>query len=132
MSKPQELKFNIKVVINKEKKKVLFAEASAHFTDVLLTFLVLPLTKIIEVLKKHYPYKAPVIGSLNTLYKAAANLSIDHFHGESLKKHLISSPYFDDELSGLGLTYGAQTSSFSSGRSYRAVFTDHYKKSGCL
>ncbi|KAL1560800.1 hypothetical protein AAHA92_10972 [Salvia divinorum] len=125
MSKPdQDLKFHIKVVINKEKTKVLFAEASAHFTDVLLSFLVLPFSKIMEVLEKHYGDKAPVIGSLNTLYKGAANLHIDHFLGEYWRENIINSTRFDDELSCLRLNCGTHPASSSSWKSYDGVFTD--------
>ncbi|KAG6416978.1 hypothetical protein SASPL_124419 [Salvia splendens] len=48
----------------REKTKVLFAEAGSDFIDVLLCFLLLPLGTIMEVLEKHYGDKAPVVGSL--------------------------------------------------------------------
>ncbi|XP_047953787.1 uncharacterized protein LOC125200026 [Salvia hispanica] len=121
-----ELKFCIKVVINKEKTKVLFAEASGHFVDVLLSLLLLPLLTIIEVLEKQYCgcIVQPVIGSLTTLYRSAENLHIDHFHGDYAKKRLInSSTLYEKELYSLRLNHGTQPNSFSSEQSYTGVFS---------
>ena len=124
MSEAEEVKMHIKVVINKEKTKVLFAEADSDFTDVLLSFLLLPLGTIVEVLEKHYGDKAPVIGSLNTLYRGAKNLDLIHFLGEDVKKELINSTLFDSELCKLRLNIrGTQLTNSSNGESYEGVFT---------
>ncbi|XP_057792677.1 uncharacterized protein LOC131009391 [Salvia miltiorrhiza] len=88
----EEVKLHIKVVTNKEKTKVLFAEAGSDFTDVLLSFLLLPLGTIMNVLEKHYGDKTPVIGSLNTLYNGAANLDIIHFRSAASKEKLRIPP----------------------------------------
>lgn len=48
MSDAKEVKFSLKVLINKQKTKVLFAEAESDFSDVLLSFLTLPLGKIVN------------------------------------------------------------------------------------
>ena len=63
----EEEKFEIKLVTNKKKSKILFAEAGGDFTDFLLTYLVLPLSNIVQILEKHYGDEAHVIGSINTL-----------------------------------------------------------------
>ncbi|KAI3457339.1 hypothetical protein Pfo_014002 [Paulownia fortunei] len=89
MSDAKEVKFSLKVMINKQKTKVLFAEADSDFADVLLSFLTLPLGKIVRVLEKHYGDKAPVIGSLTTLYNGLANLSSVHFWTEYGKQMLL-------------------------------------------
>ncbi|XP_047938308.1 uncharacterized protein LOC125186044 isoform X2 [Salvia hispanica] len=131
MSEAEQVKFHIKFVINKEKTKVLFAEAGSDFTDMLLSFLLLPLGKIVQVLEEHYADKAPVIGSLTTLYKGASDLDVIHFLGDAIKKNLISSTHFEsDEICELRLNIcGAQPtrssseeSCFSSGESYNGVF----------
>ncbi|KAL1560821.1 hypothetical protein AAHA92_10992 [Salvia divinorum] len=125
MSEAEEVKFHIKVVINREKTKVLFAEAGSDFIDVLLCFLLLPLGTIMEVLEKHYGDKAPVIGSLNTLYRGASNLDIIHFHGEAFKKYVINSTHFESELCKLRLDIlGTQPTSSTSSEPYEGVFTD--------
>ncbi|KAG6419577.1 hypothetical protein SASPL_121799 [Salvia splendens] len=125
MSKAEEVKLHIKVVINKEKKKVLFAEAGSDFTDVLLSFLLLPLGTTVEVLEKHYGDKAPVVGSLNTLYKGASNLDVVHFHGQYYKNCVIKSTHFESELCKLRLNIrGTQPTSSTSSESYEGVFTN--------
>ncbi|EYU34023.1 hypothetical protein MIMGU_mgv1a0195142mg, partial [Erythranthe guttata] len=67
----KDVSFSLKVMINKDKNKVLFALIDADFADVLLSFLTLPLGKIVKVLAKHYGEeedRAPVVGSLTSLY----------------------------------------------------------------
>ncbi|XP_047938310.1 uncharacterized protein LOC125186045 [Salvia hispanica] len=125
MSEAEQVKFHIKVVINREKTKVLFAEAGSDFTDVLLCFLLLPLGTIMEVLEKHYGDKAPVVGSLNTLYRGASNLDVVHFHGEVFKKYVVNSTHFESELCKLRLNIrGTQPTSPTCSESYEGVFTD--------
>ncbi|XP_057793392.1 uncharacterized protein LOC131010014 [Salvia miltiorrhiza] len=67
MSSVDDTKLSLKVMINKQKSKVLFAEANSFVADALLGFLTLPLAKILRILIYHqifYGNKAPVIGSL--------------------------------------------------------------------
>ncbi|KAH6788982.1 hypothetical protein C2S51_003988 [Perilla frutescens var. frutescens] len=127
MSKAEEVKLDIKVVINKEKTKVLFAEAGSDFTDVLLSFLLLPLGTIVKVLKKHYGDEAPVIGSLSTLYNGVENLDSIHFQTDSSKSMLLdpTSRYETEfELHKLRLKVNSTEPKISnSGKSYNGVFT---------
>ncbi|KAH6756555.1 hypothetical protein C2S53_002120 [Perilla frutescens var. hirtella] len=90
MSKAEEVKLDIKVMINKEKSKVLFAEAGSDFTDVLLSVLLLPLGMIVKLLKNHYGDRAPIIGSLNTLYNGVENLDHVYFHTDAAKNMLLN------------------------------------------
>ncbi|KAL6529642.1 hypothetical protein OROGR_015265 [Orobanche gracilis] len=75
----KDVKFSLKVVINKQKTKVLFAEAGSDFTDVLLSFLTLPLGKIVRLLEQHHKDDRPVVGSLSSLYNGLSNLDRTHF-----------------------------------------------------
>lgn len=79
MSKPNGPKLSMNVLVNKQKSKVLFAEANSHAVDVLLSFLALPLGKIMKILENHYGDKAPVVGSLTTLRRGLANLDSTSF-----------------------------------------------------
>ncbi|GFP79557.1 hypothetical protein PHJA_000099200 [Phtheirospermum japonicum] len=90
MSDPKNFKFCLKVVINKQKTKVLYAEADSDFTDVLLSFLTLPLGTIVKVLGKHYGDEAPVVGSLTSLYNGLSSLDGAHFCTESGKQMLLN------------------------------------------
>ncbi|KAH6780500.1 hypothetical protein C2S52_011737 [Perilla frutescens var. hirtella] len=81
--------FSLKVMVNKQKTKVLFAEADSNFADVLLSFLTLPLGRIVRILKKHYGDEAPAFGSLSSLYSSLANLDSVHFWSEGAKSILL-------------------------------------------
>ncbi|KAI3457338.1 hypothetical protein Pfo_014001 [Paulownia fortunei] len=72
MSDVKDVKFSLKVMINKQKTKVLFAEADSDFTD------------------KHYGDEAPVVGSLTILYNGLANLDSVHFWTEGGKQMLLN------------------------------------------
>ena len=88
----EEVRLPVKFIVNKDKTKVLFAEAGHDFTDALLSFLVLPLGTIMKILKKH---KAPVIGSLSTLYNGLVNLDTFHFSTEDAKNLLLNPKSLD-------------------------------------
>ncbi|KAL6535903.1 hypothetical protein OROHE_012747 [Orobanche hederae] len=106
----KDVKFSLKVVINKQKTKVLFAEAGSDFTDVLLSFLTLPLGKIVQVLERHYKEEAPVIGSLTSLYKGLSNLDSTHFSTEGAKQMLLDPiSSFSDEFFGDGGVFTTTT-----------------------
>ncbi|KAL7128772.1 hypothetical protein ABFS83_13G016700 [Erythranthe nasuta] len=84
--------FTFKVVVNKQKTKVLFAEVDHNFADVLLSFLTLPLGKTVTLLKKHYAddKHGPVnIGSLTSLCDGISNLSNVCFCTEGCKEMLL-------------------------------------------
>ncbi|KAL8531521.1 hypothetical protein ACS0TY_008206 [Phlomoides rotata] len=85
-------------MLNKEKTKVLFAEAGSDFADVLLSFLTFPLGRIVKVLEKHYGDKAPVLGSITSLYKGLANLDTLHFSTSAAKQMLLhpKSLYYEN------------------------------------
>ncbi|KAL1560806.1 hypothetical protein AAHA92_10978 [Salvia divinorum] len=91
MCDSKEVEFSLKVMINKEKTKVLFAEVDSHFADILLSFLTLPLGRIIKVLNNHYgDDKAASIGSLSSLYHSLVNLDSSHFWTEGAKHTLLN------------------------------------------
>ncbi|KAH6788979.1 hypothetical protein C2S51_003985 [Perilla frutescens var. frutescens] len=104
MSDAEEVIFSLTVMINKEKSKVLFAESDSHFADILLSFLTLPLGRIMKVLKKHYGDDTPTIGSLNSLYHSLANLDSSHFWTEAAKLTLLNpTSSLEDEYQRLKL-----------------------------
>ncbi|KAG8368393.1 hypothetical protein BUALT_Bualt15G0040800 [Buddleja alternifolia] len=87
MSNSEEVKFTLKVVIN----KVLFAEIDSSFADVLLSSLTLPLGTIERLLINHFADEAPTIGSLNTLYQGLSNLESSHFCTDTGKQILLNA-----------------------------------------
>ncbi|KAG8368392.1 hypothetical protein BUALT_Bualt15G0040700 [Buddleja alternifolia] len=91
MSNSEEVKFTLKVVMNKKKNKVLYAEVDSSFADVLLSFMTLPLGTIVRLLAKHFAHQSPTIGSLNTLYQGLANLESSHFCTDTGKQILLNA-----------------------------------------
>ncbi|KAL1555514.1 hypothetical protein AAHA92_11239 [Salvia divinorum] len=120
--KGEESKLHIKVVVNKQKTKVLFAEAGSDFTDVLLSFLLLPLVTILKVLEK--PEHA--IGSLSTLYRSLVNLGVVHFQSETSRQKLLApASCYDFEWRKLRLNvYNAILAGPNSAKRYDGVFTE--------
>ncbi|KAL2254641.1 UNVERIFIED_CONTAM: hypothetical protein Sindi_0258800 [Sesamum indicum] len=49
MSESEDIKFSLRVMMNEEENKVLFAEVDSSFADVLLSFLTLPLGTILNI-----------------------------------------------------------------------------------
>ncbi|KAK4437890.1 hypothetical protein Salat_0123100 [Sesamum alatum] len=90
MSELEEVKFSLRVMMNKEENKVLFAEVDSSFADVLISFLTLPLGTIVRLLAKHYADEAPRIGSLGTLYQGLVNLDSSNFWTERSKLTLLN------------------------------------------
>lgn len=90
MSKANDVTLSLKVMINKQKTKVLFAVADADFADILFSFLTLPLGKIAKVLEDHYGDEAPSVGSLSNLYRSVANLDDTRFVKEAARKMLLN------------------------------------------
>ncbi|KAL7086718.1 hypothetical protein ACP275_13G017800 [Erythranthe tilingii] len=90
MSDPwaEEFVFNLRYMTSKYKSKVLFAEATSNFVDILLSFLTMPLGTIVSVLKEFYEKVS--IGSLTSLYDGLSDLHNDHFLTEGCKKMLLN------------------------------------------
>ncbi|XP_066380226.1 uncharacterized protein [Miscanthus floridulus] len=71
---PRSRTVAVKLFIDKEKQRVLFAESDKDFVDVLFSFLTLPLGTIVRLLGKQSG-----LGCLDEVYKSVASLSIEHF-----------------------------------------------------
>jgi hypothetical protein len=85
MSSNGEPTVAVKLFIDKEKKKVLFAESDKDFVDILFSFLTLPLGTIVRCLGRQSQ-----IGCLDELYKSVESLSEDHFQTKACKTMLLS------------------------------------------
>lgn len=69
-TKAKEAKISIKVIVDKVKKRVMYAEADQTFVDILFSFITLPMGTIVRLLRKHDDTKLQVLGSLNNLYQS--------------------------------------------------------------
>lgn len=90
MSESSGPKLSLKVAINKQKSKVIFAEAGNDVVDVLPSFLTLPLGKIVRILENRYGNEAAVVGSLTSLYRGLSNLDSNHFSAAGAKQMLLN------------------------------------------
>jgi hypothetical protein len=61
-------KVTLKVMVDKEKNKVLYAEADKDFVDVLFSFLTLPLGTIASLVSKESNIEAVKFGSISSIY----------------------------------------------------------------
>ncbi|QCE11854.1 uncharacterized protein LOC114184350 [Vigna unguiculata] len=82
---------SLKVPVDKEKNKVVFAEAGKYFVDVLLSFLTLPLGTIARLVAKESNVQPVKVGSLSTLYESVLYLE-DNFLCVQRYKEMLLQP----------------------------------------
>ncbi|KAK7256858.1 hypothetical protein RIF29_30398 [Crotalaria pallida] len=81
---------SLKLVVNKETNKVIFAEAGKDFVDVLISFLTLPLGTIVRLVGKESDMQPAVkVGSLSSLYESVANLNKEFMLTNSCREMLL-------------------------------------------
>ncbi|XP_077225396.1 uncharacterized protein LOC143858597 [Tasmannia lanceolata] len=74
----------LKLLVDKEKNQVVFAESDKDFVNVLLSFLTMPMGTIIRLAKKQSR-----VGCMDTLYESIENLDIQHLQTEACKSMLL-------------------------------------------
>uniref|UniRef100_I1PPA8 DUF674 family protein n=1 Tax=Oryza glaberrima TaxID=4538 RepID=I1PPA8_ORYGL len=74
----------VKLFVDKERSRVLFAESDKDFVDVLFGFLTLPLGTVVRLLGRQSQ-----VGCLDELYKSVEDLSADYFHTKACKAMLL-------------------------------------------
>lgn len=80
---------SIKVLVDKEKNKVLFAEARKDFVDILLSFLTMPLGTIVRLVAKESNVQPVKVGSLSSLYESVSCLDEEYFWTQTCKEMLL-------------------------------------------
>jgi hypothetical protein len=85
MSKSEESTIEVKLFVDKEKRKVLFAESDKVFVDVLFSFLTMPLGTIVRLLGKQSK-----IGCLDEIYRSVEDLSPDYFRTKACRRMLLA------------------------------------------
>ncbi|KAK1398294.1 hypothetical protein POM88_008157 [Heracleum sosnowskyi] len=87
-----EVEIPLKVVIDKHKERVVFAEANSDFVDILFSFLTMPMGTIVRLLNKHLEYsKPPPIGNFNNLYETVVNFDAKYFVTSENKDWLVTT-----------------------------------------
>lgn len=80
-----EPKISLKLMIHRDKKKVIFAESDCHFIDTLFSFMTLPLGTIARLLSKQPDDKLKPQWSLQNVYKSLTDLPDDYFSTKESK-----------------------------------------------
>ncbi|XP_066380224.1 uncharacterized protein [Miscanthus floridulus] len=84
MAKNEAPTIGVKLFVDKEKRKVLFAESDKEFIDVLFSFLTMPLGTIVRLLDKQSQ-----MGCLDEVYKSVEDLSTEYFQTKACKAMLL-------------------------------------------
>lgn len=79
----------LKVLVDKEKKKVLFAEAEKDFVDALMSILTLPLGTIARLVAKESNIPPVKFGSLSSLYESVSHLEDKYLRTQTCKEMLL-------------------------------------------
>ncbi|KAK4268661.1 hypothetical protein QN277_025281 [Acacia crassicarpa] len=79
----------LRIVVDTEENKVLYAEAGKDFVDVLLSFLTLPLGTIARLVDKDSNMKPLRLGCITSLYQSLANLEPKYWNSERCKQMLL-------------------------------------------
>ncbi|TKY65973.1 tyrosine/DOPA decarboxylase [Spatholobus suberectus] len=80
---------SLKLLVNKETNKVVFAEAGKDFVDVLLSFLTMPLGTIARLMQEESEIGPVRVGCLSSLYDSVANLDKECLWTETCKAMLL-------------------------------------------
>lgn len=82
-------KISLRILIDEEKNKVLFAQAGKDFMDIVLSFLTFPLATIAKLVNTESNIEKVRFGSISTLYESVANLGEQQFWTPACKKMLL-------------------------------------------
>ncbi|EOA34689.1 hypothetical protein CARUB_v10022255mg, partial [Capsella rubella] len=82
-------KFNMRLLIDEKKNKVVMAEADMDFVDELCGLLTLPMGTIVRLLEKHQNPQSSRVGCFTNLYKSVSNMSVDNFETKACKDLLL-------------------------------------------
>jgi hypothetical protein len=80
---------SLKLLLNENGNKVLFAEAGKDFVDILCSFLTMPLGTIARLVGKESSIGQVTVGCLNSLYRSVADLDEGCFSTETIKQMLL-------------------------------------------
>ncbi|KAJ0021633.1 hypothetical protein Pint_32631 [Pistacia integerrima] len=79
MSKEEAKAISLKALVDKENNRVIFVESDEDFTDVLFSFLTMPMGTIIRLISNHNQPPTVGMGCMNNLYESIKNLDMQRF-----------------------------------------------------
>ncbi|GAU40141.1 hypothetical protein TSUD_163100 [Trifolium subterraneum] len=84
----------LRVLVDNERNKVVYAEAGKDFVDALFSFLTLPLGTIARLVAKESNIQQVTVGSLSSLYQSVANLDEQYLWTHACKEMLLEPRNF--------------------------------------
>ncbi|GJV94795.1 retrovirus-related pol polyprotein from transposon TNT 1-94 [Tanacetum coccineum] len=85
-----EDKISLKLMVNTEENRVIFAEADSSFVDALFSFMTLPLGTIVRLVEKVPDEKIKPLGSLNNLYHSLGDFPDKYMSSEESKFRMLN------------------------------------------
>ncbi|PWA63686.1 hypothetical protein CTI12_AA350630 [Artemisia annua] len=85
----ERAKISLKLMVHKEHKRVIFAEADNHFVDTLFSFMTLPMGTIIRLLEKVNNENIKALGNVNNLFHSLVNFPDNYMSNEEIKYMLL-------------------------------------------
>lgn len=82
-------KLSLRLVIDEEKSRVVFAEAGKDFVEVLCSLLTLPMGTVVRLLEKHQNPQSSIVGCFHNLYKSVSDMDVDNFETRAYKDLLL-------------------------------------------
>jgi hypothetical protein len=82
-------KVSLRIMVDKERNRVLYAEAGKDFVDVLLSFLTLPLGTIARLISQKSNIEAVEFGSISSLYRGVLDLDQQYLWSPACKEMLL-------------------------------------------
>ncbi|XP_031266189.1 uncharacterized protein LOC116124597 [Pistacia vera] len=89
MNKEEAKAISLKALVDKENNRVIFVESDEDFTDVLFSFLTMPMGTIIRLISNHNQPPTVGMGCMNNLYESIENLDMQRFRTEACKTMLL-------------------------------------------
>lgn len=83
-------KVSLRVLVDKERNRVLYAEAGKDFVDVLFSFLTLPLGTIARLVSKDSNIEAVKFGSISSLYQSVSKFDQQYLWSHTCKEMLLN------------------------------------------
>ncbi|CAJ2670647.1 unnamed protein product [Trifolium pratense] len=82
-------KVTLRVIVDKGRNQVVYAEAGKDFVDVLFSFLTLPLGTIAKLVAKESNIEAVRFGSISSIYESVSDLDQQHLWSYNCKEMLL-------------------------------------------
>ncbi|KAK7245218.1 hypothetical protein RIF29_40053 [Crotalaria pallida] len=89
MATKTEAQFTLRIIVDEDANRVMFARCRKDFAEVLLSFLTLPLGTIARPVAKESNIKKVSVGSLSSWYESVVNMEAKHFWTETCKEMLL-------------------------------------------